>query len=300
MQAFQQGDYDTSAAAFRRATELFESLVKKPGGGARYQSDVARGRARLGQSLTRAQQYEPARQELRQALELGETLYKASGAYDSVAIVASAMFALCDLERRAGTAASALEWFVSRGRDAEPLTRQDPPAAGAWLVLRDAVWGQAEMLGALGRLPEALAAWDRAIALDDDDERKRTLRLLMLTALARTDDYANVAVINETLEGQARHSGTMLYPLARAFALAAKSAEADARLTPEDRARRIDEYTARAVNLLQVAQGLGYFADRAARDDIATDRDLDSLRTRPAFQKLLADLKATPPAGGSE
>src|SRR5439155_5195957 len=156
---------------------------------------LARCRWQLGQTLTRAGRYDEARAELRRGLELWETLYKESpAANEPLPNVANVMFALCDLERRAGTPAQALEWFEARGRQAEPLTRQNPPAPGVWLVLRNAYWGQAEMLTALGRFPEALTAWEKAIDRDEGGQ-KGPLRLQMLVTLAQTGDYAKVAVV---------------------------------------------------------------------------------------------------------
>ena len=58
----------------------------------------------------------------------------------------------------------------------------------------------------------------------------------------------------------------------------------------QDAARR-EEYAARAVGLLRQAIAKGY----QDADHMAKDADLDPLRKREDFQKLLADLRAKSP-----
>jgi serine/threonine protein kinase len=297
-QVRQRGDYQSAAAAYRRAVDFFTALSHKYAGIANYGADLARGRTKLGEALTWAGQYDLARTDLRQSLDLWEALNRANpNSYEELANVADTMQSLCDLERRAGTVQQALEWFQRRAQGTESLAQQGPPAPGDWLVLRNASWGQAAMLTDLGRFPDALAAWDRAIVLDEGGQ-KAYLRLLKLTTLAQTPGYPEVAVINEELEGQARLRGPTCYQLARAFSLAAKSASADQQLKPEDRTRRVEEYTAKAVGLLQAAQSLGFFNYREVRDVFAQDRGVDFVRSRPEVQKILADSpQPAPPTG---
>jgi hypothetical protein len=50
-------------------------------------------------------------------------------------------------------------------------------------------------------------------------------------------------------------------------------------------------YAARAVELLLKAQAVGYFDDAAIIEHMKRDHDLDSLRARADFRKLLANLE---------
>src|SRR5439155_26630002 len=85
---------------------------------------------------------------------------------------------------------------------------------------RDAAWGRADALTALGQFPQALAAWDQAIALDDTNE-KYFLRVYRLATLARTAEYADAVAEAEKFLQQAHRSPLALYSLARVYALAA-------------------------------------------------------------------------------
>jgi hypothetical protein len=51
-----------------------------------------------------------------------------------------------------------------------------------------------------------------------------------------------------------------------------------------------DQYAARAVALLAQAHARGYFKEAARVEKLKKDADLDPLRGRPDFQKLLTEL----------
>src|SRR5207247_1381112 len=88
----------------------------------------------------------------------------------------------------AGEPGKALEWFDRCLADGEPLARQTPPAPGVQGRLRNAWWGKAEALTALDRYPDALAAWDQAVALADGDQQV-CLKLYPGAALDRDPDF---------------------------------------------------------------------------------------------------------------
>ncbi len=60
------------------------------------------------------------------------------------------------------------------------------------------------------------------------------------------------------------------------------------RLSPAERARLKAHHAERAMDLLRKAVAMGYRHPAAMR----TDHDLDALRDRDDFRKLLADLEA--------
>jgi hypothetical protein len=81
-----------------------------------------------------------------------------------------------------------------------------------------------------------------------------------------------------------------LYNLACVYSLAAAAAQKDVALPPAGRARLAEQYAARAVSLLTRAHAAGYFRDRDKAKNLATDHDLDALRSREDFRELLAGL----------
>jgi len=182
-----------------------------------------------------------------------------------------------------------LEWFDRCLHDGEPLANRNPPLPGVRLQLRDAWWGKAEALTALGRYPDAIAAWDHAIVLAEPDQ-VIYMKLFRLSTLARTGEYDKALIELDPLAVQARATGASLFHTARVYALAARTAAADSKQPPPERDRRSGEAAERAIENLRLAQSKGYFADQAARDDLARNPDLDFLRDRDDFRKLLAEL----------
>jgi hypothetical protein len=86
----------------------------------------------------------------------------------------------------------------------------------------------------------------------------------------------------------------VLCDLADVWALAAAAARTDARLPAGERARRADRYAAQAMEALTKAQRMGFFRPEACPQLLKDDRDLDSLRSQAAFQRLLSALRPIP------
>jgi hypothetical protein len=78
--------------------------------------------------------------------------------------------------------------------------------------------------------------------------------------------------------------------LACVYALSSAAAGKDAALPQVGRDRLREQYAARAVELLGKAQAAGFFKNQASVDQLKKDTDLDSVRSRTDFQKLLGDL----------
>jgi tetratricopeptide (TPR) repeat protein len=293
----QRGQPAAAADAFRKAGDRVEPLVEKHPDLPRYRSDLARYRQYAGKALTAAGQFEPARVALGRALELWQGLRtNPTAGVEAQVQAVDCLRDRGDLERRAGEPAKALEWYDKAIRDGEPLTRRDPPVAGTRAKVRDAWAGKAEALTALTRYADALAAWDQALTLDDGSQQA-WLKLYRLTTLARTNEYEQALIEVDPLAVQARASGPALWHVVRVYALAARTAAADTKLPQADRDRRAADAAERAVENLRLAQSKGYFASPAARDDLARNTDLNALRSRPDFKKLLDDVNAAnPPA----
>jgi hypothetical protein len=56
--------------------------------------------------------------------------------------------------------------------------------------------------------------------------------------------------------------------------------------------RLAEQYGARAVELLARARACGHFRDPERLASLQSDEELNSIRSRPDFQKLLAELEA--------
>jgi tetratricopeptide (TPR) repeat protein len=291
-----RGQPAAAAEAFGRAANRVAPLADKFKLVPLYEADLARYRLNMGKALTLAGQSDAGRMAIQQALDLWTKLSAdATLATDSQVQMLDCLHALGDLERRAGQPKRALEWFDRCLKYGETLRKRTPPVPALQPRLRDAWWGKAEALTTLAQYPDAIAAWDHAVALADPSQLVY-LKVFRLTALARTGEYEQAIIEVDPLAVQARANGEAMFHVARVYALAAHSAAADSKLTQADRARRAGEIAERAVDNLKLAQTKGYFANAVARDALAKNPDLDSLRGRPDFQKLLTDINTKPPA----
>jgi len=145
---------------------------------------------------------------------------------------------------------------------------------------------QAVGLSRLHRDAEALATWDKAVALDKalpPTPLRAQLRLGRMGALARTADYAQAVA-----EAEAEVKRVFFLPASTYFNAACVYAAASATAAADP--ALADRYAARAVQLLRQAIASGY------RDgvELQKDHDLESLRRRADYAELLWNLADLP------
>src|SRR5262249_11648194 len=116
------------------------------------------------------------------------------------------------------------------------------------------------------------------------------MRLYRPNPLARLGEHVQAAKEMETLltEGHAR--ALNLSTFSWVYALCSAAAAHDARLPAAEREDLADRYGRRAVELLRKAQAAGYFQDPGRLARMKDNKDLDPIRSRPDFRKLLAEL----------
>src|SRR5262249_41978256 len=95
----------------------------------------------------------------------------------------------------------------------------------------------------------------------------------------------------DALSGGLSVSARGLYDLACVFALCSTAAAKDANAPSADRAALEENYAARAVALLSRAHEKGYLRQRAEVEWMRKDTDLDPLRARADYRKLLAEVE---------
>jgi hypothetical protein len=146
------------------------------------------------------------------------------------------------------------------------------------------------VLERLGRAAESLADWDQAIGFADDRSRDE-IRMGRAMAIARSGDHERAAAEARGLTGaSAVLPQGWSYNLACVFALASAAARHDQALPPDRRDARAEQYAIAAVGWLNKARVAGFFRDPSLVELVRKDRDLDALRSRPAFQLFLMDL----------
>jgi len=110
-----------------------------------------------------------------------------------------------------------------------------------------------------------------------------------------TGDHARALAEVTELEKDPDLIAGACYDLACACSLASAAIAKDPKLSPAERGASADACSARAVALLSRAVAMGY----ANVGGIKTDADLNAIRGRAEFKKLLRGLEAQKKAGGS-
>jgi eukaryotic-like serine/threonine-protein kinase len=265
---------------YRRALDIQEKLVAEFPAMPEYRQELARGLSNLGALLTTLGQQQAAEQAYRQALSIREKLANDFPGFQQYGRQLAGTYGnfgklLCSH----GKAEASLEWYAKAIALLEPLVRQEPRLITERLVLRNSHWGRAEALDRLARHADALEDWDRALALNLGVADLAAICSGRAQSLARAGNHVEAAAEANTLAESAGLNGGALYDLACVFTLAAAAVKDDAKLR--------DQYAARAVELLRQAVAKGFKDATHMKKDI----DLDPLREREDFKKLLADLE---------
>jgi tetratricopeptide (TPR) repeat protein len=146
------------------------------------------------------------------------------------------------------------------------------------------------------RLDVALVRYDKAIAILDDAlskgyeagrESAVKARIQRAISLAKRGDHARATREAEALARRDGLTGLNVYDLACVYSQSSAAAARDETLAPTDRARLNEQYTERAMEFLKQAVAMGYRRPAVMK----SDHDLDALRDRDDFRKLLAGLE---------
>jgi tetratricopeptide (TPR) repeat protein len=272
------GRWPEAEAECRRALALQERLAADFPSVPEYRQELALSHNNLGILLQDLGKRPEAEAEYRRALALQERLAADYSGVPAYAVELGGSY--CNfggLLRDGGQPAPALEWFGKAiGVLQQALDRT--PDVKARQFLRNSHLGRAQALVRLGRHAESFQDWDRAIALDEGP-RRPALRVGRAWALA----YAGEDTKATREAAEVLRAGTpdvpLLYDAAKVFTVAAAKA-GDATVA--------EGYAARAIALLRDAVAKGY--QNVA--DLKQDPDLERLRARADFQKLVADLEA--------
>ena len=239
----------------------------------------------LGRSLIRSGQAGAAEEYYRKALAIREAVvaeYPNERSYLTHLGASRCNLGLCIYN--ADKPAESLQWFDNAIALLASIAESDERRAGAsWFsearkFLRDSHLGRAAANERLEKRAEALKDWDRVIDLSPKAERQkfRTQR-----ALARVRAGQVAEGINEVvkLQGEPGVDGDQWYNFACIYSVAST------------KATEKNEYAETAMAHLQTAVKAG-FKDAA---HMAKDSDLDPLRGRDDFKKLLESLSDANP-----
>jgi serine/threonine-protein kinase len=270
-----------------RALALRQELAAAHPREAAYRVELARVHESLG--LTYYQTRRPAEAEasFRRAHEVLEALVRERpGDLGFAVALASTCInwgnAVCDC---AGKPRAAVALYDRAIALTEAVLRQEPHYGSARRGLLNAHGGRGYARATLGRYPEAVRDFERVVELEDGP--RRAFRQSELAVLrARAGDHARAAVEAKALAESGKPAAEILYNSACACSLAA-AAVRKGRLPESHRQLLADEYASQAMTYLARLRDRGFFLDPQGAGYLRTDKDLDPLRDRADFRRLL-------------
>jgi len=272
------GKASEAEAACRQSLALMDKLVADFPNAPDCRRGLAESYTGLGQLLFQFGRRPEAETAFRQALALDEKLtadFPEIPQY-TIALAGSQVNRGILLQHEGGHEVEALEWYDRAIALLKSLLETQPSVAHGRKFLRNAHWGRAGVLDRLERYGDALKDWDRAIALSSPHEQPQ-LRASRATSKIGAGMAAEaVAEVAELMKGTNWHLDQW-YDFACIYAIASNKI-----------ADKKQVYGDQAIKLLQKAVTAGY-KDAA---HIKKDKDLDALRDREDFKKLVADLDA--------
>ncbi|HEY3394666.1 MAG TPA: tetratricopeptide repeat protein, partial [Lacipirellulaceae bacterium] len=268
--------------AFREALAIKEKLAETFPSVPQFSQELARSFSNLGIVLLLLERPVDAQAEYEKSIRIYERL--ASDFRDVPMYAVEVAGTYSNLGRLLGDQGKVDESLPILTKSIEMLEsafRQDERLAKVRESLLVARWTRAMTLAGLGRFPEALADWDRAIELDDGHYHNK-LRLKRASNLLNMKDHVRAAADSQTVAEYPQATGEDLYTAACAYAVSAQLATDDPSLA--------ESYAARAVTLLREALAKGY--ETPAR--MKTDQELHALRSREDFRKLMDEVVEEP------
>ena len=186
----------------------------------------------------------------------------------------------------------ALEWYNQGLRTLGPVLQKETRHVFTRLCVCCAYEERAKALTHLGKPAEAMKEWEAAFPLADRQKREalRAGRALTLVHLGQVDRAMEEI---QGLKGTpADPEDATVYQSACVFSLAAKAVFSDPVRPGPERDRQTESYAARAVGLLEQVRTAGFFRVPLNVERLKKDQDLNPLRARDDFKKLLSEAEA--------
>jgi tetratricopeptide (TPR) repeat protein len=272
------GQRDAARAEYDKACDITKKLAEKYPNLPEYQNELAKTYNNLGALLVDIGLRDEAQAKYDKARNIQNKLtvqYPNVAAYQIE--LAGSFCNMGDLIRKKGHPGESLEWFAKAITTLAPVQRAEPRNVVAKRVLRTSYFGRALAYDALKRHAEALQDWDRAVELGPPREQPY-LRASRAIARLQAGLIAEAVTEVEELTKSSNWNALQWYNFSCVCSVAAGKI-----------ADKKPAYAGRAMELLHQAVKAGW-KDAA---HMAQDSDLDSLRDRDDFKKLIAELQAS-------
>jgi tetratricopeptide (TPR) repeat protein len=274
----------------QRAKAIREQLVQDYPNVPEYQYALAKVHWHLGILSRRARRFGDARAFQQQALLVMQQLVREHPKEVAFAIgLAQSYGEMANTLQDAGKFHESLDWYARNIATFEEALRREPRHSEVRMWLSNTYVQRAETLVRLARRDEAVKDWKRIIELGEGESHVE-LRINRAAALAHDGDHVPAATEISALVATNQESAYGLYNPACVFALCAAAAAADGKLPSAERHRLAEQYSQSAIGLLRKLQVTGFFRLPGNADLLHKDTDLEALRNREDFQKLLHEI----------
>jgi tetratricopeptide (TPR) repeat protein len=269
-------------AQYRRALALQEKLAAQFPAVPQYRDDLAGSHDNLGLLLAGLGKRPEAEEQYRRALALKEKLAAEFPAVPRYQVALGGAYCnFGNLIRNGGQPGKSPEWFTKAIRILTAVYDQDRQLMVAKRFLRNSHENRAYAYDALHQYAEAVQDWDRAVELSHPQEQPFR-RAKRATSRVQAGQVAEAVAEVAELSKMATWNTGQWYDFARVYALASGKV-----------ADKKQEYADCAMQLLHQAVKAGW-KDAA---HMTKDTDIDSLRGREDFRKLIGELEKKPVAG---
>jgi serine/threonine protein kinase len=273
---------------YDRAVAIRTALVRSHPQEERYQAELAEDHLNLGLIYHRTGRPTEAGRAYETAVGLPRPLVERHPPGGEYALsLAAACVNWVNLLKETGQLQAALQ-RASEGVDlAEGVLRLEPQHTVARQRVYASHGTRALVNEQLGHYSEAIRDWDRVIELSSEPVRSEQ-RAIRAADLVRAGEHGRAAAEAKTLAEMPKVSNEILYYLTGVYMLAIGSARSDRRLSSAEQAATVERYAVAAVALLGRLKAAGYFQSAERLKELRTDPDLQPLRGRADFQKLLS------------
>jgi serine/threonine-protein kinase len=284
--------------AYRRALELQQRLVERYPSVPQYRLDLARTHNNLGIVSSDLDRPSESQKAYEKSIDLYDRLtaeFPAIPEYRQE--LARTHNNLGNLAREYGRLAEAKVSYEKALAIYARLLTDSPKIPGYALEWAMDSGDYAHLLRDDGHGYQALQWYDKALArlkilLDEDprlqlgQEFQREFIAGKALTLSRSGRFAEAAALGEQLSKEKELSDDALYYTACTLSLCSTAKGSDPLLADK------------TIKLLQKAQAAGYFDVSVRQRRLRSSKDLDGVRSREAFKKLLADLETKKPKAG--
>jgi len=276
---FEQGKPAEAEEPYRKALAIREKLAADAPDHADTRRHLAFSHNGLGNVLASLKKWPEAEEHYRKALDIREKLaIEFPAVHEHQLRLGSTCFNYGLMVRNQGRAGESLALFDRAVATLTPIHRLEPRDVTTKNLLHSSHAGRARAYVALMKYAEAVKDWDRAVELGTAAERAACRARRAMSNLKAGMVAEAAAEVAELTKSSSWDAGRW-YDFACVFAVASDKI-----------ADKKQEYSNRALVLLQTSVKAGY-QDAA---HMKKDTDLDPLRDRGDFQKLLAELEAKP------